>query len=556
MSWDFSVYLLPSLLAGAVAVIVAALAWGHRSERTARPFVVLMLALAWWALAYGIELGYADPSRLLLWDEIAFVGSVTVPAAMFWLAVEYAGLDDSLPSWTPAILVVEPVVTLALLWTYPASRLVWASVGVERSGALVLPVFHFGPWYWVNYAYSYLLIGAALVAISYVFVRGTRISRRQSTLLVLGAVIPLGANLLYNLFPTLSPFPAVDLTTFALTITGSLYGLALFRFKMLDLAPATRGVLLSEVGDGFVVVDAEGVLVEGNEVGRRVVEREDDRFGVRPITHERLAALDGRIVSVTVDGVERAYELHTEPITDFREERVATLVVFRDITELEVIRQQEQRLSVMNRVLRHNIRNEMNVIGGLGDILADSLSGEERAHAEAISRAAVRMTSIGEKARHVSTDLDASGKRQSVDVVPLVESAVERASEGTSSVTVARTGCVSARAMVAAESDLETAVEYLVENAIQHSDSDEPAVAVEVGTTGDDVDIAVRDDGPGIPPVEREVLESGSETPLEHGSGLGLWIVYWLISQSDGHLSFEANEPRGSVVTIRLPAGE
>ncbi|MFB6354312.1 MAG: histidine kinase N-terminal 7TM domain-containing protein [Halobacteriales archaeon] len=553
MSWTFSPYVLPSLFAGVLAAAVAAFAWRHRTERTARPFIVLLAASAWWAVAYGIELGYTDLASIVLWDKIAFVGSVAAPAAFFWLAVEYAGYDDDLPAWTPAVLVIEPVVTLALVWAYPGSRWVWSSISVTDAGPLVLPVIEFGPWYWVNYGYSFVLVGSALVLIGVVLVRGSGIYRRQAALLIIGAIVPLGANLVYNLFPELSPFPAIDMTTFAMAFMGAVYGLGLFRFNMLDLAPVARGMLLSEVGDGYVVVNANGAVVEGSEVGRRVVETDEATFGGGSLSAGRLATLSGQIVSVTVDGTERSYEIRTRPVTDFRDERVGTLLVFRDITELEVIRQQEQRVAVMNRILRHNLRNTMNVVEGYSELLLESLSGEDRVYAERIAERAARMTSISEKARHFSADLDATGRREAVDVVPVVESVVERVGSAHPAATVSCAGNGPARALVTGTGDLAIAVEYVIENAIEHHDREEPTVEVRVETDDVAVVITVADDGPGIPAIELEALEAGSETSLTHGSGLGLWIVYWVVSQSDGELTFEDNEPRGTVVTMRLP---
>jgi len=49
-------------------------------------------------------------------------------------------------------------------------------------------------------------------------------------------------------------------------------------------------------------------------------------------------------------------------------------------------------------------------------------------------------------------------------------------------------------------------------------------------------------------------LESRKENQLEHGSGLGLWAVYWGVTQIGGRLSISDNDPRGSVVTVTVPA--
>ncbi|MGM0399180.1 MAG: ATP-binding protein, partial [Halobacteriota archaeon] len=77
---------------------------------------------------------------------------------------------------------------------------------------------------------------------------------------------------------------------------------------------------------------------------------------------------------------------------------------------------------------------------------------------------------------------------------------------------------------------------------------------VHAAISQDAVRIRVVDDGPGIPRMEREVLSGETEIgPLYHGSGLGLWFVNLAVRQADGVLQFEENEPRGSVVSIRLP---
>jgi signal transduction histidine kinase len=100
---------------------------------------------------------------------------------------------------------------------------------------------------------------------------------------------------------------------------------------------------------------------------------------------------------------------------------------------------------------------------------------------------------------------------------------------------------------------LEVALEELLTNAVIHSDSASPTVAVTVSERSETVEVAVRDDGPHIPAREQEVLSHGSMVDeLFHGTGLGLWVVYWIVKQSNGSVTVATREPAGNTVTVEL----
>ena len=142
------------------------------------------------------------------------------------------------------------------------------------------------------------------------------------------------------------------------------------------------------------------------------------------------------------------------------------------------------------------------------------------------------------------------------DITQLVTEVVDEFSDAhpDATLTTHEHGSVRARA----DSRLKTALSELVENAILHNDQPNPEVTVTTSPssgerTGDWIEIVIADNGRGIPDHERKTIESGEETPLQHGTGLGLWIVYWTVSLYGGEVSLEDNSPRGTRVVLSLP---
>ncbi|MFB6270033.1 MAG: sensor histidine kinase, partial [Halobacterium sp.] len=92
------------------------------------------------------------------------------------------------------------------------------------------------------------------------------------------------------------------------------------------------------------------------------------------------------------------------------------------------------------------------------------------------------------------------------------------------------------------------AVRELLVNAVEHNDTDDPRVTVEA-TDGSDPAVRVSDNGSGIPEHERRALAGVEEAPLRHGSGIGLWVVYWLTRQFGATVDTEDE----STVVVHFP---
>jgi signal transduction histidine kinase len=237
--------------------------------------------------------------------------------------------------------------------------------------------------------------------------------------------------------------------------------------------------------------------------------------------------------------------------------RVTAAAPFSAAIVHQDISQYRQQINVLDRVLRHNLRNKANIILGHAAALASDRDDETATAATTIGAAARELLSLSEQARRyreVSVDDRATTP---IDVVSVVAEVTERLTRKHDRATIETS--LPAMAVVRASQSLSLVVHEVVENAIVHNDRDDPWVRVEVVRVhegGDErVSIRVADDGPGIPAEDRRLLTGGlEEHPIRHGSQLGVWVVSSLVTSLGGTVAVEPHTPRGSVVTMTFPS--
>ncbi|QLG50945.1 PAS domain S-box protein [Natrinema halophilum] len=252
----------------------------------------------------------------------------------------------------------------------------------------------------------------------------------------------------------------------------------------------------------------------------------------------------------TSDGL-RDFRLRVVPMeTDGSSDRAFALY-----TDITTQKQRQKRLEILNRVLRHDLRNGMNIIDGCAEMLTDGIDDEDRKYADIIQERTDELIDLAEKTRTVERILDRDEIVDGpIDLTAAIERAVSNLESAHPSVDI--TCSVPDRSFAQADEYLQTAIYQLLENAVEHNDRARPTIEVTLADSPDDefLSLSISDDGPGIPDDEQDLLEGDKEiTQLRHASGLGLWLVNWAVTRTGGHLSFTDNDPRGTVVTIEVP---
>ncbi|MXR51990.1 PAS domain S-box protein [Halovenus sp. WSH3] len=217
-------------------------------------------------------------------------------------------------------------------------------------------------------------------------------------------------------------------------------------------------------------------------------------------------------------------------------------------------RQQQQKLSILNRVLRHNIRNEMNIILGKASLLQEIDDEGYRTAAEKIEHRSNRIIDISDKVRRAQEHLTVPDDEEcALDLVDETEQAVRALSIARPASTI-RTSLPSS-ALALAPPSVDIALRELIENAIVHAEATDPVVEVDMETGDQRVSVHVRDHCPPIPEGVTETIRHGSEHPLRHNDGIGLWIAKWIANSVGGELSFcRRSDDSGNDVVLSFDA--
>lgn len=209
--------------------------------------------------------------------------------------------------------------------------------------------------------------------------------------------------------------------------------------------------------------------------------------------------------------------------------------------------QRESVSTVLSRVLRHNLRNDMSVIRGHVLRLTDQ-PDDGTQYVDTVLNKIDNLLDLSDTARTLESVVGTRFDRRVFDLNTIIDEGITVVESQHPSASFVVEGAENTT--VAAMPSLHIALEELLENAAKHAK--DPQITVSVETGDGDVQIHVIDNGPGLPEQERKVLEKGIERVLVHGSGLGLWMVYEIVTAHDGTIDTDVSET-GTRMTITLP---
>lgn len=376
---NMNVYAVSLMCAALVGAAVGFFVWRWRRASPVHAFPLLMFALSWWSFTYGMEMAGTDLEGIRFWTRLSYLGIAPSPVLWLVLSVQYAGKDRWLKRPALAVLFVIPLLSTILVWTSEFQRFFYRDMALDLSGAFPIQVLTPGPGYWIHVVFSYICITGGTLVILSVWLRSTRIYRRQAGIMLVGASVPFAANILY--VAGIRPFGHLDITPFAFTVTGLIVALGLFHYKLFDLLPLARDVLLENLRDGIIVADAEKRIVELNPAAGRLLGIE----GGSPLGLDVGLALAGypAIAALFDSGRETRREvvLRSEPllvmdawvspVIDKIGSEIGALLLLRDITAAKKAEIELRKGNERMELLLHSLPQAVLVIDAKSQRILD-----------------------------------------------------------------------------------------------------------------------------------------------------------------------------------------
>jgi signal transduction histidine kinase len=597
MELQYRLFLLLAPLSAVAMLAMLAYAYRYRSSSRAQVDALarLVATLFGWLAFNFLELVAPTPQATLLWAQLTYLFIAASVVAWLGFALRYAGSERWLAPWRFAWLAAIPALTALLALTNQWHHLVWQEYEFVRvDGLLAMRVTDYGVWFRVQTSYAYLAVLAGALLISRQSLRAFRLYRRQSTLILAGALVPLVANFIYlfHLVPGLSK----DYTSISFALAAIAFALGISRYRLFDLGPVAWRSIMDQMADAMITLDALGRVVDLNSAARRLMsgldpQAKDGNWIGKPVAQlpapwpdlvgDSPGDADRKTeVAFDLEGSRRYYDVRISPLVERRGRLAGRIVVLRNVTARrqaeEQLRAYAEELEVQNKELdafahmvAHDLKNPVAVLISYAEWMEEKHS---EVSPDEILQALTEMVKIGYKITDMIDELLLLARLrrlEEIDLEPLDVGRILAAAR-------ARLGSEQAasQAHVVAPDTWPAVRGYApwveevwtnyLSNAFKYGGNpqegqpplvelgfDQPA-----GSDGAHVRFWVRDNGPGLTAAEQALLFTEftrlAQTRAQ-GHGLGLAIVRRIVERLGGEVGVESQPGKGSTFWFTLP---
>ncbi len=366
------VFLFSSLL----SLFTAHLVWRRKSIPAARTLTALLFSVAAWTLFDGLESLSTSLQIKVFCSQMTYVFLFGTVILFFRFALEFTGQASWITRRRMLLVAAIPILTVLITFTNSWHHLNWSSTVILPGANTV--IYGRGPWFWVHVTYTYGLYLVGLGVLIRDALRQGGVFRTQAVFMIPAALIPVLVSVAY--LARLGPYPFVDFTSVSFLASGVILNFAMLRFRFLDLMPVARHMLVENMTEGVIVLDAKYRIVDINPQAAGLFRLPPTALGAT--SQEALPAWFPlhNLVSTTQDTMHeiatgfadhqdiRVLRVNCTRLPSTKANRLGWLVLVRDVTD---------RVQAENELKRLNNSLESQVLLRTAEIKAE----QERADA-------------------------------------------------------------------------------------------------------------------------------------------------------------------------------
>jgi PAS domain S-box-containing protein len=611
MSWQLNFYAIPFILTTLPLGYCAQLAWRRRAKLPERLFLAMLATILWLTIIYSLRMLSTDPTLILWLVKLEYPANLLSVVLWLLFILAYVGYEQLITRRVIGLLSIFPLAYMALVWTNDHHHLHWAYTGVKQMNSLVIfnYQYSYSPAFWLSIGYIYLLLLAATVIIVRKLASGATVFRQQSRALLMATLLPWGAAAID--IAKLNPLPLVDMNVLSLVVSSGLLAWSLFRYRLLDLAPAAHDMVVHSMSDAVLVIDPDQRIVEANPAATALLATPSHQLIGQPAP-KHLSGLSASITTplngteiheeLTIQrrGESRRLDLRITPLHNQWGGNRGRVVLIRDITKQKQAEEQAVQLALEQQKVRllhefiditsHDLNTPLTTlristdllrvyttrlptpIRTLRTVLRDTAVEETLTQLEKLVQSVV---TNGERINESTLRLQrlVSEMLEMVRLDKQVPLHLTQASLNEVGRTVLQQAEASAvehqlslcyepdanlPAVALDEQEMQRAIQHLVSNAITYTP---PGGTVRLRTRQHDgqVLLEVIDNGIGIPAedlpyiFERFYRVDKARGTQTGGMGLGLAIVKNVVEAHHGRVEVESTPASGSTFRIVLP---
>ncbi|MFZ5643677.1 MAG: histidine kinase N-terminal 7TM domain-containing protein [Bacillota bacterium] len=373
MTFNIIPYAWVLIIAGLITTSLGIYAWRHRSVRGALPFAVSMAVVTIWCWGNALEMSGADLPTKLFWANVQYFAYAFSPVTLVVMVSIFTNNEKWINRQNILFLCIIPLITNMLVWSNEFHGLIRQNVYLDQCGVFPVVGKTYGPWFWVHIVYAYSLNLTAIFLLIKSLRYKSPLYGGQSLTILIGTVLIVTPNILYIL--GLSP-ARFDVTPVFMAVSGCIIAWGLFRYRLFDVAPVARAMVIDSMVGAVVVLDEKKRVLDLNTTAEKLLgltinqalsRHAGEVFRSFP---EALEALQDKreealhsFLEIEREG--RYYQMNSSSLADGKGLLIGQLLVIYDITEA---RETQQKLIEQQRNLAVFAERER-----LGRELHDSL---------------------------------------------------------------------------------------------------------------------------------------------------------------------------------------